>query len=1037
MRKAAVTDTDVHWYRELPGKDMERVLTHDIRNITRRSPGFTGRFQPSRDTSNNSFILTITNVQPSDTAVYYCKVWGDISGNGTRLNITNPLADPVLLQYPNVSKVPEGVTVELQCAMYNASVNDTDVHWHHQRPGYNSEWALSQFVNGTITKSRGFHDRFQLSKNVSSNSYILTIVNVTLKDTAVYNCSVWSYIYGAGTQLNVTDANAPVLIQSPSLERVTEGHTAQLQCTMGNVAVTDTDVHWYRELPGKDMEQVLTHDIRNITRRSPGFTGRFQPSRDTSNNSFILTITNVQPSDTAVYYCKVWGDISGNGTRLNITNPLADPVLLQYPNVTKVPEGVTVELQCAMYNASVNDTDVHWHHQRPGYNSEWALSQFVNGTITKSRGFHDRFQLSRNVSSNSYILTIVNVTLKDTAVYNCSVWSYIYGAGTQLNVTDANAPVLIQSPSLERVTEGHTAQLQCTMGNVAVTDTDVHWYRELPGKDMEQVLTHDIRNISRRNPGFTGRFQPSRDTSNNSFILTITNVQPSDTAVYYCKVWGDISGNGTRLNVPILKFSYFLVAGLEADPVLIQHPEIVKVPEGGTVEFRCDLRYQNESDTVKKFDVHWFNQTTGNVILSYETNNNIIWVQQHHNLEPSRDVANNSYILTIRDVQFRDSTVYICGIWGRIYGNGSRLNVTSANAPVLIQSPSLERVTEGHTAQLQCTMRKAAVTDTDVHWYRELPGKDMERVLTHDIRNITRRSPGFTGRFQPSRDTSNNSFILTITNVQPSDTAAYYCKVWGDISGNGTRLNITSPLADPVLLQYPNLSKVPEGETVELQCAMYNASVNDTDVHWHHQRPGYNSEWAFSQFVNGTITKSRGFHDRFQLSRNVSSNSYILTIVNVTLNDTAVYNCSVWSYIYGAGTQLNVTDANAPVLIQSLSLERVTEGHTAQLQCTMGNAAVTDTDVHWYRELPGKDMEWVLTHDKRNITRRSPGFTERFQSSRDTSINSFILTITNVQPSDTAAYYCKVWGDISGNGTRLNVPVRKYTLLLDKNIWRR
>ncbi|XP_041063830.1 tyrosine-protein phosphatase non-receptor type substrate 1-like [Carcharodon carcharias] len=549
MRNAAVRDTDVHWYRKLPEKDMEWVLTHDIKNKTQRSPGFTERFQPFRDTSNNSFILTITNVQPSDTAVYYCKVWGDISGNGTRLNITSPLADPVLLQYPNASKVPEGETVELQCAMYNASVNDTDVHWYRQRPGYNSEWVLSQFVNGTITKSQGFHSHFQLSRNVSSNSYILTIVNVTLSDTAVYNCSVWSYIYGAGTQLNVTDANAPVLIQSPSLERVTEGHTAQLQCTMRNAAVRDTDVHWYRKLPEKDMEWVLTHDIKNKTQRSPGFTERFQPFRDTSNNSFILTITNVQPSDTAVYYCKVWGDISGNGTRLNITSPLADPVLLQYPNASKVPEGETVELQCAMYNASVNDTDVHWYRQRPGYNSEWVLSQFVNGTITKSQGFHSHFQLSRNVSSNSYILTIVNVTLSDTAVYNCSVWSYIYGAGTQLNVTDANAPVLIQSPSLERVTEGRTAQLQCTMRNAAVRDTDVHWYRELPEKDMEWVLTHDIKNKTQRSPGFTERFQPFRDTSNNSFILTFTNVQPSDTAVYYCKVWGDISGNGTRLNI--------------------------------------------------------------------------------------------------------------------------------------------------------------------------------------------------------------------------------------------------------------------------------------------------------------------------------------------------------------------------------------------------------------------------------------------------------------------------------------------------------
>ncbi|XP_067901726.1 uncharacterized protein [Heterodontus francisci] len=461
--------------------------------------------------------------------------------------------------------------------------------------------------------------------------------------------------------------------------------------------------------------------------------------------------------------------------------------------------------------------------------------------------------------------------------------------------------------------------------------------------------------------------------------------------------------------------------GLEASTVLIQSPDVVKVSKGGTVKFRCDLQSSNVDYTVEKYDVHWYRTANKKQILSLYVNDEVYRSNGiAERFQPSRDVVNNSYILTITDTQLSDSTVYICGIWGKLFGKGTRLNVTSADVPGLIQSPSL-RVTEDHTVRLQCTMSNTAVRETDVHWYRELPGQDMEWILTHDIMNSTRRSPGFTDRFQSSRDTSNNSFILTITNVQPNDTAVYYCKVWGDISGNGTQLNVTSPLADPVLIQYPKVSKVPEGETVELQCAMYNASVNDTDVHWHYQRLGNESEWMMSQFVNGTITKSHGVHNRFQPSRNITSNSYILTIVNVTLNDTAAYNCSVWSYIYGAGTQLNVTDANPPVLIQSPSLERVTEGHTARLQCTMWNAAVRDTDVHWYRELPGQNMEWILTHDIMNSTRQSPGFTDRFQSSRDTSNNSFILTITNVQPNDTAVYYCKVWGDISGNGTQLNV----------------
>ncbi|XP_072364657.1 uncharacterized protein [Scyliorhinus torazame] len=231
----------------------------------------------------------------------------------------------------------------------------------------------------------------------------------------------------------------------------------------------------------------------------------------------------------------------------------------------------------------------------------------------------------------------------------------------------------------------------------------------------------------------------------------------------------------------------------EASPILIQSPEVVKVPGGVTVRIQCAFESSNVNNTVQKYSVHWYHpQNKSHIILSHFVDGRVSRARGlSDRFQPSRDVPGNSYILTVRDVKLGDSAVYICGIWGKIFGNGTRLNVTSANTPVLIQSPSLERVPEGQTARLQCTMRNAAVTHTDVHWNRELPGKDMERVLTHDIKNNTRRSPGFTERFHPSRDTSNKTFILTISNVQPSDAAVYYCSVWGDISGNGSQLSVT------------------------------------------------------------------------------------------------------------------------------------------------------------------------------------------------------------------------------------------------------
>ncbi|XP_051867246.1 immunoglobulin gamma-1 heavy chain-like [Pristis pectinata] len=485
-------------------------------------------------------------------------------------------ATTVLIQSPGVVKVREGETVLIQCVLKSSNVRDTvdkfTVHWYNSRNKLNQEGiVLSLYVDGGVYRLWGFSDRFQLSRNVTSNSYSLTISDVKTTDSADYTCGIWGHLFGNGTRLNVTSADVPVLMQSPSLERVTEGHTARLWCTMTRARVEDTDVHWYRKLPEQDLEWVSTHEAGGRLAVGPGFKERFQPSRDTSNSSFILTVTDVKPSDSAVYYCTVWGDISGNGTQLVVTNPLDDPVLIQYPPFSRVLEGVTVQLQCALYNASVNDTDVHWYHQRPGNNSEWAMSHFVDGNVNKSSCISDRFKSYRNFTSNSYILSITNVSISDTAVYNCSVWNYIYGAGTQLNVTDANPPILIQSPSLEHVTESQSAWLECSMKNVAVGDTDVHWYRKLPGQDMEWVLTHEAGKSIRRRPGVTERFLPYRDTSNNSFILTVTDVVLNDSAVYYCTVWGDISGNGTQLIVikPYETLSWKILGSITACVVVL------------------------------------------------------------------------------------------------------------------------------------------------------------------------------------------------------------------------------------------------------------------------------------------------------------------------------------------------------------------------------------------------------------------------------------------------------------------------------------
>ncbi|XP_055495054.1 uncharacterized protein LOC129699366 [Leucoraja erinacea] len=252
---------------------------------------------------------------------------------------TGLTANTSLIQSPGALVVREGETVEIRCVLNSTNVNNivksNHVHWYNSRDKLTDAGIkLSLYVSGIIYRSLGFSDRFQLSRNVISNSYSLTIREVKIADSADYICGLWGNLFGDGTKLNVTIANPPILIQFPRLERVTEGHTAWLRCSMENAEVGNTDVHWYRELPGQDMEWVLTHEAGGSVRRRPGFTERFQPSKDASNSSFILNVTNVTLNDSAVYYCTVWGDVRGNGTQLNVTSEYKLLLVLFHPCVT-------------------------------------------------------------------------------------------------------------------------------------------------------------------------------------------------------------------------------------------------------------------------------------------------------------------------------------------------------------------------------------------------------------------------------------------------------------------------------------------------------------------------------------------------------------------------------------------------------------------------------------------------------------------------------------------------------------------------------
>ncbi|GCC20866.1 hypothetical protein chiPu_0019434 [Chiloscyllium punctatum] len=127
------------------------------------------------------------------------------------------------------------------------------------------------------------------------------------------------------------------------------------------------------------------------------------------------------------------------------------------------------------------------------------------------------------------------------------------------------------------------------------------------------MLAHYPNGDISRSREFSERFQLSRNVSSNSFILTIRELQLRDTNTYICQIWGTVFGKGTRRNV----------TNQDTWPVLIQSPEAVTVPEGGTVTFHCDLRSSNVDFTVDIYTVHWHHSRGGPVLLTHFTGDSV------------------------------------------------------------------------------------------------------------------------------------------------------------------------------------------------------------------------------------------------------------------------------------------------------------------------------------------------------------------------------------------------------------------------------
>ncbi|XP_035266651.1 immunoglobulin kappa light chain-like [Anguilla anguilla] len=227
------------------------------------------------------------------------------------------------------------------------------------------------------------------------------------------------------------------IIQPDTLVRAQIGDTVTLPCIY---SVNVFDISWYKQPLGQKIQHIAVQDVnKNDTQFFNEFNNSKRFSAKGTKGIFNLTVSQVEPSDSATYHCATTPfreTIFGDGTTLMVMGSESHnrTVELQQPESESVQPGVSVTLQCTVHTETcAGEHSVYWFRQGSGESPPGIIS--THGTRS------DECQRSSGAVSPTqscvYNFPKRNLSPSDAGTYYCAVATcgeILFGNGTKLDV---------------------------------------------------------------------------------------------------------------------------------------------------------------------------------------------------------------------------------------------------------------------------------------------------------------------------------------------------------------------------------------------------------------------------------------------------------------------------------------------------------------------------------------------------------------------------------------------------------------------------